>query len=237
MNQDQAKQRIEELTTVLNEHNHKYYVLNNPSISDFEFDKLLKELELLETAFPDFASFNSPTKRVGGDITEKFEKVKHRYPMLSLSNTYSREEIQEWEARVHKSLGELQSTDLFTQEKSVEYVMELKYDGLAISLTYENGKLIRALTRGDGETGEDITANVRTIRTVPLQLRGNFPSLFDIRGEVFLPRKEFDRLNAERAEQGEELYANPRNTAAGRLKQQDSGEVVKRALDCFLYFM
>ncbi|MFM9984801.1 MAG: NAD-dependent DNA ligase LigA [Flavobacteriales bacterium] len=237
MNQDQAKQRIEELTVQLNEHNHKYYVLSKPSITDFAFDTLLKELEQLEKEFPDFASANSPTKRVGGDITEKFEKVKHRYPMLSLSNTYSREEIQDWEARVHKSLGELQSTDLFSQEKSVEYVMELKYDGLAISLTYENGKLIRGLTRGDGETGEDITSNVRTIRTIPLQLRGNFPPLFDIRGEVFLPRKEFDRLNAERAEQGEELYANPRNTAAGTLKQQDSGEVAKRALDCFLYFV
>lgn len=237
MNQDQARQRIEVLTAELNEHNHRYYVLNQPTISDFEFDQLLKELEQLEAAHPDLASLNSPTKRVGGDITEKFEKVKHRYPMLSLSNTYSREEIQDWEARVHKSLGELQSTDLFSQEKSVEYVMELKYDGLAISLTYENGKLLRALTRGDGETGEDITANVRTIRTVPLQLRGNYPALFDIRGEVFLPRKEFDRLNAERIEQGEEPYANPRNTAAGTLKQQDSGEVAKRALDCFLYFV
>lgn len=237
MTQDQARQRIEALTTELNEHNHRYYVLNQPTISDYEFDQLLKELEQLESVHPDLASPNSPTKRVGGDITEKFEKVKHRYPMLSLSNTYSREEIQDWEARVHKSLGELQSTDLFTQAKSVEYVMELKYDGLAISLTYENGKLIRALTRGDGETGEDITANVRTIRTVPLQLRGNYPALFDIRGEVFLPRKEFDRLNAERIEQGDEPYANPRNTAAGTLKQQDSGEVAKRALDCFLYFV
>ena len=231
---DSARQRIAELTRELNEHNHRYYVLNAPSISDFEFDQLLKELEALEQAHPELADANSPTKRVGGDITDKFEKVKHKYPMLSLSNTYNREEIIEWESRVHKGLGT--GGDLFSSTE-VEYVMELKYDGLAISLTYENGQLVRGVTRGDGETGEDITANVRTIRSIPLQLRGNHPGEFEIRGEVFMPRAEFDRLNRERAANGEEPYANPRNTAAGTLKQQDSGEVAKRKLDCFLYYV
>jgi len=226
--------RISELTAALNEHNHRYYVLNAPVISDYEFDQLLKELEALEQAHPELAEPNSPTKRVGGDITEKFEKVKHKYPMLSLSNTYNREEIIEWESRVHKGLGA--GADLFSSVE-IEYVMELKYDGLAISLTYENGQLVRGVTRGDGETGEDITANVRTIRSIPLQLRGSHPGEFEIRGEVFMPRAEFDRLNADRAANGEEPYANPRNTAAGTLKQQDSGEVAKRNLDCFLYYV
>jgi DNA ligase (NAD+) len=233
---NQSALRIEELRTLLHQHNHNYYVLNRPTISDYEFDVLLKELEELEKVHPEFADNNSPTRRVGGDITEKFDKVKHRYPMLSLSNSYSREEIGEWEERVNKALGE-PSTDLFSQPTGVEYVMELKYDGLAISLTYENGNLVRGVTRGDGETGEDITANVRTIRTVPLQLKGNFPPVFEIRGEVFMPRQEFERLNQERIEAGEEPYANPRNTAAGTLKQQDSAEVAKRKLDCFLYFI
>ncbi len=231
---DSARTRISELTAALNEHNHRYYVLNAPTISDYAFDQLLKELEALEQAHPELAEPNSPTKRVGGDITEKFEKVKHKYPMLSLSNTYNREEIIEWESRVHKGLGA--GTDLFSTVE-IEYVMELKYDGLAISLTYENGQLVRGVTRGDGETGEDITANVRTIRSIPLQLRGNHPGEFEIRGEVFMPRAEFDRLNAERLAKGEEPYANPRNTASGTLKQQDSGEVAKRNLDCFLYYV
>jgi DNA ligase (NAD+) len=231
---DNVGQRIAQLTAELSEHNHRYYVLNAPTISDYEFDQLLKELESLERAHPELASTNSPTKRVGGDITEKFEKVKHKYPMLSLSNTYNREEIIEWESRVHKGLGAGQ--DLFSSVE-IEYVMELKYDGLAISLTYENGELIRGVTRGDGETGEDITANVRTIRSIPLKLRGNHPGEFEIRGEVFMPKAEFERLNTERVAQGEEPYANPRNTAAGTLKQQDSAEVAKRKLDCFLYYV
>lgn len=232
MNENTAKDRILQLTVELNEHNHRYYVLHQPVISDFEFDALLRELEGLEKQFPQLSDTNSPTKRVGGDITDKFEKVKHKHPMLSLSNTYSRDEIREWEERVNKGLGH--SVDLFNSSQ-VEYVMELKYDGLAISLTYENGKLVRGVTRGDGETGEDITANIRTIRSVPLSLRGNHPGEFEIRGEVFMPKKEFERLNRERLEQGEEPYANPRNTAAGTLKQQDSSEVAKRNLDCFLY--
>jgi DNA ligase (NAD+) len=227
------EKRIRQLTQDLNDHNHRYYVLNQPIISDFDFDQLLKELESLERQYPQWASDNSPTKRVGGDITAKFEKVKHKYPMLSLSNTYNKEEILEWESRVHKGLGA--EANLFSTE--VEYVMELKYDGLAISLTYADGKLLRGVTRGDGETGEDITANVRTIRSIPLELRGNYPNEFEIRGEVFMPRAEFDRLNEERIAAGEEPYANPRNTAAGTLKQQDSGEVAKRKLDCFLYYV
>jgi DNA ligase (NAD+) len=235
MNNESARLRIAELTEQLHRHNHSYYVLNQPVISDFEFDQLLKELEALEKEFPQWADPNSPTSRVGGDITDKFEKVKHAHAMLSLSNTYSQEEIKEWENRTLKSLG--LKNDLFATENSVEYVMELKYDGLAISLVYENGHLVRALTRGDGETGEDITANVRTIRSIPLVLKGNHPASFEIRGEVFMPRKEFDRLNEERLQAGEEPYANPRNTAAGTLKQQDPREVAKRKLDCLLYFV
>ncbi len=229
MNPTEVQARINLLTASLNEHNYRYYVLNSPSISDFEFDGMLEELARLEKEHPEWASPNSPTKRVGGDITDKFEKVKHRFPMLSLSNTYSQEEITGWEQRVHKFLAEAGITD------APEYVLELKYDGLAVSLWYRHGALERGLTRGDGETGEDITANIRTIRTIPLQLRGDFPDAFEIRGEVFMPRAEFDRLNRERTEAGEELYANPRNTAAGTLKQQDSSLVAHRALDCFLY--
>lgn len=227
---DQA--RIQELVVQLNEHNHRYYVLNNPTISDYAFDQLLQELQALEQQYPQWALPNSPTKRVGGDITDRFEKVKHQYPMLSLSNTYSREEIMEWESRATKLLTG--SGDLFSNHLH-EFALELKYDGLAISLSYENGQLVRALTRGDGEVGEDITVNARTIRSIPLQLRGNFPERFEIRGEVFMPKDVFERINAERSEAGEELYANPRNTAAGTLKQQDSAEVAKRGLDCFLY--
>ena len=235
MNTESARQRIAELTEQLHRHNYLYYVKHAPEISDYDFDVLLKELESLERQFPEWADPNSPSARVGGDITDKFEKVKHTRPMLSLSNTYSRDEIKEWEDRIHKALGVQQ--DLFSSAIALEYVMELKYDGLAISLVYENGKLLRALTRGDGETGEDITANVRTIRSIPLVLKGNYPESFEIRGEVFMPRKEFDRLNEERIQAGEEPYANPRNTAAGTLKQQDPKEVAKRNLDCFLYFL
>jgi DNA ligase (NAD+) len=225
MNTEQAKSRIEQLTMELNRHNHLYYIQNNPEISDFDFDQLLNELEQLEKDFPLFADANSPTKRVGGDITDKFEKVKHKYPMLSLSNTYNREEIVEWEERLHKGLG----------DNELEYCLELKYDGVAISLTYENGRLVRGVTRGDGEVGEDITANVRTIRSIPLSLHGNYPAHFEIRGEVFMPKKVFAALNEQRAEEGEELYANPRNTTSGTLKNQDSKLVAQRKLDCFLY--
>lgn len=218
--------RIEQLTIELNEHNHRYYVLNQPIISDQAFDLLLKELEALEAQYPEYASANSPTKRVGGDITDKFEKVTHKRPMLSLSNTYSKEEITEWEERLHKEA-----------DTEIEYVMELKYDGVAISLHYENGQFVRGITRGDGTVGEDVSANIRTIRSIPLQLNGDYPAQFEIRGEIFLPKKEFEKLNEERAAAGEELYANPRNTASGTLKQQDSAEVAKRNLDCYLYYV
>jgi DNA ligase (NAD+) len=226
MNEAAIQSRISELTAALNAHNHRYYVLNQPVISDFEFDHLLKELESLEQKYPHLAQQNSPTKRVGGDLTSKFEKVAHRYPMLSLSNTYSEEEIIDWENRIKKSIDE-----------AVEYVLELKYDGVAISLHYANGELERAVTRGDGEVGEDVTTNVRTIRSIPLSLHGNYPADFEIRGEIFLPLAEFAALNEEREAAGEETYANPRNTASGTLKNQDSRLVAQRNLDCFLYFV
>ncbi|MCC6600394.1 MAG: NAD-dependent DNA ligase LigA [Crocinitomicaceae bacterium] len=220
------RHRIDELTHELNEHNYKYYVLNQPTVSDYEFDRKLKELEKLELEHPEFADANSPTKRVGGDITDKFEKVTHIRPMLSLSNTYSEEDIRDWEERLHKSVGD-----------NIEYVLELKYDGVAISLYYKNGRFVRGVTRGDGSVGEDVSANIRTIGSIPLRLRGKFPDEFEIRGEIFLPHAVFAELNREREKQGEELYANPRNTAAGTLKHQDSKLVAKRKLDCFLYFV
>lgn len=219
-------ERMRALTAELNDHNHRYYVLNQPIISDQQFDMLLKELEALEKEYPGYADPNSPTTRVGGDITDKFEKVTHKRPMLSLTNTYSQEEIIEWEARLHKEV-----------DTDIEYVMELKYDGVAISLHYENGKFVRGVTRGDGTVGEDVSSNIRTIRSIPLHLKGDYPQSFEIRGEIFLPKKVFRQLNEERAAAGEELYANPRNTAAGTLKQQDSAEVAKRHLDCYMYYV
>lgn len=224
MNAIQAKAEIEQLMKVLNHHNYLYYVQNTPEISDYDFDQLLKSLEKLEKEFPEYTSENSPTKRVGGDLTKKFQAVAHRYPMLSLSNTYSEEEIMEWENRIKKSISE-----------EIEYVCELKYDGVAIGIRYENGQLTAAVTRGDGEKGELVTTNVRTIRTVPLQLRGDFPLDFEIRGEIFMPHEQFTLLNQEREEAGEALYANPRNTASGTLKSLDSKVVADRKLDCYLY--
>jgi DNA ligase (NAD+) len=225
MNSEEAQRRIEVLSEELHAHNHRYYVLNSPTISDYAFDMMLKELQQLESDFPQFASPNSPTKRVGGDITDKFQKVKHRYPMLSLSNTYNFDEIRDWEERIKKNTDD-----------DIEYVCELKYDGVAISITYQNGELIRAVTRGDGETGEDVTQNVRTISSVPMKLRGEFiPDDFEIRGEIFLPIQVFAEMNAQRVEAGEDPYMNPRNTASGTLKLQDSSVVASRKLDCFLY--
>ena len=226
MNSFEAQIRVTELSEQLNAHNYNYYVLNTPVISDQEFDFLLKELEQIEIQFPELKSPNSPTQRVGGDITDKFEKVTHKSPMLSLSNSYNQEEIQDWAQRAIELAG-----------KPIEFVMELKYDGVAIALWYKNGQLERAVTRGDGSVGEDVTTNVRTISSIPLQLKGDFPAEFEIRGEIFMPKGVFQKLNEERAESGEELYANPRNTAAGTLKQQDSKAVAKRKLDCFLYFV
>ena len=224
MERSEAAARIAELTVELHEHNHRYYVLAQPIISDQVFDALLKELEALERAFPDLVDDNSPTQRVGGDITRNFPTVAHRYPMLSLGNSYSREEVAEFVERVQREIG------------TVTFVMELKYDGVAISLTYQDGRLIRGVTRGDGEKGEEVTANVRTIRSIPLILRGaDHPALFEVRGEVVFTRKQFDRLNRQREDAGEELYANPRNTAAGTLKLQDPKEVARRGLENFIY--
>lgn len=220
------RRRIEELRDKLNQYNYQYYVLNDPTVSDFEYDMLLRELQELESEHPEFADPNSPTNRVGSDLTGEFENVAHRYPMLSLANTYSLDEVRDFCERVEKEVG------------PAEYVCELKFDGTAISLTYEHGRLLRAVTRGDGITGDDVTANVRTIRSVPLVLRGDdYPDFFEIRGEVFLPHASFDRLNAERERNGEQLFANPRNAAAGTLKLQNSRVVAERGLDCFLYFL
>lgn len=218
------RERIEELRRRLEYHNYKYYVENSPEISDFEFDALLRELQQLETAHPEYFDPNSPTVRVGSDITAEFQSFEHRFPMLSLGNTYSLDELHEFIDRTRREVGE------------AEWVCELKFDGTAISLTYEHGRLLRAVTRGDGVRGDDVTANVRTIRTVPLQLRdGDWPDYFEIRGEILLPYASFERLNAEREAAGEQLLANPRNAAAGTLKQQSSAVVAKRGLDCTLY--
>jgi DNA ligase (NAD+) len=212
------------LSAELHLHNHAYYVLNEPQISDYEFDMLLKELELLEKAHPSLIDPNSPTRRVGGDITKKFEAKAHRFPMLSLSNSYSEQEIIDWAERCQKALGE-----------ASEFVCELKYDGVAIGIQYKDGALIQALTRGDGQQGEEVTTNVRTIRSIPLMLNENAPSDFEIRGEIFMPQQNFQALNEQRAAANEALFANPRNTASGTLKLLDSKEVAKRGLDCYLY--
>lgn len=217
-------QQITTLRNELREHNYNYYVLDTPTISDFEFDQKLKQLQELEKAHPEFYDPNSPTLRVGGEITKNFETVAHTYRMFSLDNSYSKEDLEDWEKRIEKMV-----------DGTVEFTCELKYDGASISLTYEDGKLKKAVTRGDGFQGDDVTANVKTIRSVPLQLKGDYPPLFDIRGEIVLPFEGFTRMNAERVEAGEEPYRNPRNTASGSLKLQDSGEVAKRPLDCLLY--
>ena len=221
------QERILELRSELHEHNRRYYVLNSPSISDYEFDMLLKELQQLEEEYPDMYDATSPTLRVGSDITKEFRQVQHKYPMLSLGNTYSKEEVAEFYDRVSRSLNE-----------EFEICCELKFDGTSISLTYEDGKLVRAVTRGDGEKGDDVTANVKTIRTVPLVLAGEgWPREFEIRGEVLMPWNVFETLNEERARNEEPLFANPRNAASGTLKLQDSSVVAKRRLDAYLYFM
>jgi len=227
---NEIKNKIEQLRNELDEHNHNYYVLSGSTvsaISDFEFDKKLKELQDLELQYPEYADPNSPTMRVGSDISEGFKQVSHKYPMLSLGNTYSETEVQDFYERVTKSLN-----------NEIELVCELKYDGTSISLTYENGNLIQAITRGDGNKGDDVTANVKTIRSIPLKLQGtDFPPLFEIRGEILLPWQVFDDLNKEREEQEELLFANPRNAASGTLKLQNSAEVAKRKLDAYFYHM
>ena len=220
-------QHIESLREELNLHNYNYYVLSTPTISDFEFDQKMKELTRLEEAHPEFADSNSPSQRVGSDLTKNFVQIHHKYPMLSLGNTYSEEEVKEFFDRVKKDLND-----------TFEIVCELKYDGASISLTYINGRLVQAVTRGDGVKGDDITANVKTIRSIPLVLRGtDYPAEFEIRGEILMPWKVFDELNKERAEQKEPLFANPRNATSGTLKLQDPKIVASRKLDAYLYYM
>ncbi len=217
---------IEALRKELQDHNYRYYVLDQPAISDYDFDMKLKRLQELERAHPEYDDANSPTRRVGGEISKIFPTVIHEYRMYSLDNSYSKKELQEWENRLRKLLDE-----------DIEYTCELKYDGVSISLKYENGELVQAVTRGDGTQGDEITHNVRTIRSVPLKLKGDYPQTFYIRGEIVLPFEGFSMLNAERVENGEEPYANPRNTASGTLKLQDSTATAKRPLECLLYFI
>ncbi|HWY38518.1 MAG TPA: NAD-dependent DNA ligase LigA, partial [Bacteroidia bacterium] len=234
MTEAQAKKKIEELSKEIEQHNYNYYVLDKPAISDYDFDMLLEELLKLEKEFPQFLFPDSPSQRVGGQITKEFITVPHKYPMLSLSNSYSKDELSDFDERVKKGLG-ITGTDLFGG--GVEYVCELKFDGLSISLTYENGKLLRAVTRGDGVQGDDVTINARTIRSLPLTLKGDYPSFFEIRGEIYMSRKMFDEINKEREEIGEAPLANPRNSASGTMKMQDSSVVAKRRLECFVYYM
>lgn len=223
---ENVRQQIEALRAELNQHNYNYYVLSQPTISDYEFDMKMHELQNLEMAHPELFDPNSPTVRVGSDVTKEFRQVAHRYPMLSLGNTYSEGDVADFYERVRKGLSE-----------DFEIVCELKYDGTSISLTYEDGKLVQAVTRGDGEKGDDVTANVRTIRSIPLSLQGNYPPLFEVRGEILMPWSVFEQLNKEREAQEEALFANPRNAASGTIKLQDSKEVAKRKLDAYLYYL
>ncbi|MEN8227210.1 MAG: NAD-dependent DNA ligase LigA [Bacteroidota bacterium] len=227
MTPEQAKRKIDELRNVLHQHNYNYYIASEPTIPDFEFDLLISELQQLERNYPQFMDENSPTNRVGSDLNLEFESYPHQYPMLSLGNTYNKEELEEFDQRVRKVTGD-----------EVSYFCELKYDGVAVALTYSNGKLWRALTRGDGTRGDDVTRNIRTIRSIPLKLQGRgYPEQFEIRGEVIIPITAFKEMNNSRLELGEPLFANPRNTAAGSLKMQNSAEVAHRPLDCLFYYI
>ena len=218
-------EKINQLRAVLHQHNYNYYILDAPTINDFEFDTLLQSLIDLETKHPEFFDPNSPSQRVGGGVTKNFRNHTHKFPMYSLSNSYSKEEIEQWETRIQKVLG----------DQEVTYTCELKYDGASISLTYKNGVLLYGVTRGDGAQGDDVTQNLKTIPTIPLKLRGDYPDFFEIRGEIILPIKGFQAMNEERVKAGEDPYMNPRNTASGSLKTQDSALVAKRPLECFLY--
>ncbi|MBK9358870.1 MAG: NAD-dependent DNA ligase LigA [Bacteroidales bacterium] len=227
MTKDEAGFRIRQLSEEINDHNYRYYQLANPVINDFEFDTLLRELQELEQKYPEFLSPNSPTQRVGGGITKEFTTVFHRYPMLSLENTYSEEDLRDFDNRVTKLLNE-----------PYEYVCELKIDGVSISLTYVNGQLERAITRGDGVRGDDVTTNVKTIGAIPVRLpEGNYPAEFEVRGEIFMPRAGFDKMNRQREDEGEPAFANPRNATAGTLKMQDSAQVARRPLDAYVYYL
>ncbi|NAS30900.1 NAD-dependent DNA ligase LigA [Flavobacteriaceae bacterium R38] len=219
------QQKINTLREELRKHNHNYYVLDQPTISDYEFDMQLKELQELEAQHPEFHDPNSPSLRVGGAITKNFETITHEYRMYSLDNSYSKEDLEDWEKRIQKILGNV----------DLEFVCELKYDGASINLTYENGKLVKGVTRGDGFQGDNVINNIKTIKSIPLILKGDYPEKFDIRGEIILPLDGFAKMNEERVVAGEEAYMNPRNTASGSLKLQDSAEVAKRPLDCLLY--
>jgi DNA ligase (NAD+) len=225
MSTNTIKEEIEHLRDELNEHNYSYYVLARPVISDFDFDQKLKQLQALEEQYPEFLDPESPTQRIGGDITKKFKTVRHTWPMFSLSNTYNEQELRDFDERIRKTI-----------EEEIEYTCELKFDGLSISLTYEDGRLVQAVTRGDGTQGDEVTNNVKTIHSIPHRLKGaDFPDKFEIRGEIFMHIAAFERLNQERIKNEEIPYANPRNFAAGTIKLQDSAEVAKRPLDCFLY--
>ncbi|WP_166925175.1 NAD-dependent DNA ligase LigA [Flavobacterium poyangense] len=221
------QETIQALRNELNQHNYNYYVLDNATISDYEFDVKLKELQDLENKNPEFFDENSPTQRVGGTVTKNFQTIAHQYRMYSLDNSYSKDDLEDWQTRIQKVLGNV----------DLQYTCELKYDGASISITYENGKLVQALTRGDGFQGDDVTNNIKTIKSIPLQLKGNYPDKFDIRGEIILPHAGFEKMNQELIEIGETPYSNPRNTASGSLKLQDSAEVAKRPLECLLYFV
>jgi DNA ligase (NAD+) len=227
MSPEEAKKQIQSISAELKQHNYNYYVLAMPTITDFDFDKKLEELISLEKQFPDLAYPDSPSQKVGGFITKEFKTVKHKWPMLSLGNTYNEQELLDFDQRIRKAIGD-----------NFEYVCELKFDGLSMNLTYEDGKLVRAVTRGDGTQGDEVTENVRTIHSIPKRLgNGDYPAHFEIRGEVFMHLKAFERLNDERVENGEVPYANPRNFASGTIKLQDSSEVAKRPLDSFMYFL
>lgn len=222
---DDIQKRIEELREELEKHNYNYYVLDNPTISDYDFDMMMKELQALEKKYPQYKSQSSPTVRVGGELVKSFNTVEHKYRMYSLENVYSKQELEQWEERVIKAVG----------REQLEFVCELKYDGASISIEYRDGKLVQALTRGDGFRGDDITTNVRTIKSVPLKLKGDYPNSFFIRGEIIITKKGFEKMNQDKIASGEDPYMNPRNTASGSLKLQDSSEVAKRPLDCLLY--
>jgi len=227
MSSAHIKQQMDLLVTELNQHNYNYYVLAQPTISDLDFDKKLQELAALEIQYPEYQDPDSPTLKVGGEITKEFKTVKHKWPMLSLGNTYNEQDLKEFDDRIRKAIGD-----------NFEYVCELKFDGLSMSLSYENGILVQGVTRGDGTQGDEVTANIKTINTIPKRLKGSgYPASFEIHGEVFMHRAAFARLNEERIDAGEVPYANPRNFASGTVKMQDSAEVAKRPLDCFLYFL
>ena len=226
MTSEEAKKQILFLTEELNRHNYNYYVLDQVEISDYQFDMMLNELIQLEKKFPQFLESSSPSQRVGGEITKSFDSYTHKFPMLSLSNSYNENEILDFDNRIRKQI-----------ESDIEFICELKFDGVAISLTYEHGQLLRAVTRGDGNKGDDVTANVKTIKSIPLKLKGDFPDFFEIRGEIFFPHASFVKINEERINEGLPSFANPRNAASGTLKMQDSAEVAKRKLDCYVYYI